>query len=66
MMLKDFSVPFFFCEAHSPHHLGISTEADRADHASFLVCVKHDCICVGRQPDLRRRIIIPQLDQLAL
>ena len=51
---------------HSPHHLGISTEADRADHASFLVCVKHDCICVGRQPDLRRRIIIPQLDQLAL
>ena len=32
---------------HSPHHLGISTEADRTDHASFLVCVKHDCICVG-------------------
>ena len=33
---------------HSPNHLGVSTEADRTDHASFFVVIEHHCIGIGR------------------
>ena len=32
---------------HSPNHLGVSTEADRTDHASFFVVIEHYRISVG-------------------
>ena len=32
---------------HSPNHLGVSTEADRTDHASFFVVIEHNRISVG-------------------
>ena len=32
---------------HSPNHFGVSTEADRTDHASFFVVIEHNRISVG-------------------
>ena len=32
---------------HSPNHFGVSTEADRTDHASFFVVIEHHCIGIG-------------------
>ena len=32
---------------HSPNHFGISTEADRTDHASFFVVIEHHRIGIG-------------------
>ena len=32
---------------HSPNHLGVSTEADRTDHASFFIVIEHHRIGIG-------------------